>query len=112
MKKEYQERLRRRYYPSVRSALVRQGYKPLALKETDYKSCPDRICERYPETLACQGMSGDPCQFVFYRTSDRAYRVVTAQKLDADVRRRIWDLVVTGSAKPTPAQLKDIEQRR
>jgi hypothetical protein len=112
MKKEYQERLRRRYYPSVRSALIRQGYKPLTLKETDYKSCPDRICERYAETLACQGMSGDPCQFVFYRASDRTYRVVTAQKLDADVRRRIWDLVVTGSAKPTFTQLKDIEQRR
>lgn len=112
VKAEYQARLSRRYYPDVRSAMASQGYKPLALKETPYRSCPDQICERYPETLACQDASGDPCQFVFYRASDRAYRVVTVQRLDADARRRIWDLAVTGSAKPTPAQLKDIEQRR
>ena len=111
-KELYQERLRRRYYPSVRAALARQGYKPLALKEIAFSSCPDRICERHPETLACQSMAGDPCQFVFYRVSDRSYRMVNAQRLDADVRRRIWDLAVTGSAKPTPAQLKEIEQRR
>jgi hypothetical protein len=57
-------------------------------------------------------MVGDPCQFVFYRLSDRSYRVVNAQRLDVDARRRIWDMAVTGSAKPTPAQLKEIEQRR
>lgn len=111
VKAEYQARLSR-YYPGVRSTMAGQGYKPLALKETAYRSCPDQICERYPETLACQNVSGDPCQFVFYRASDRAYRVVTVQRQDADVRRRIWDLVVIGSAKPTPVQLKEIEQRR
>jgi hypothetical protein len=53
-----------------------------------------------------------PCQFVFYRASDRTYREVSLKRLDFDTKNRVWDLPVTGSAKPTPAQLKDIAARR
>lgn len=109
---EVQERLKRRYYPGVRAALAKQGYKPLALKETDYKSCPERICERYSEVLTCPAGPDGPCQFVFWRASDRSYRVVQVERIDAIERQRVWDLAVTGSAPPTPAQLKAIAARR
>ncbi len=100
-------------YATVRAQMAGQGYKPVKLKEgPTYWECPDRICEHYPEVLTCQDTLDKPCQFVFYRASDRAYRVVNLKRLDFDAKRRVWDLPVTGSAQPTPAQLKGIAARR
>ena len=108
------ERIQKRqllYYTDMRQKMIEAGYKPLALRHDGNESyCTRGLCKRFPEVFACAYMT--PCQFIFFRASDRKYRVVVAVRDDFTADNMAAEVLnFEKVAEPTEWQLRDIKGR-
>ena len=108
------ERIQKRqllYYTDMRQKMMEAGYKPLALRHDGNESyCTRGLCKRFPEVFACAYMT--PCQFIFFRASDRKYRVVVAVRDDFTADNMAAEVLnFEKVAEPTEWQLRDIKGR-
>ena len=112
--KEEVARIKKRqllFYADMRNQLLREGYKPLALRHgKDEAYCTLKLCERYPEVFACAQYA--PCRFIFFRASDKRYKVVEAHRDVSETSTPETDYVLlTEVVEPSYWQLRDIESR-
>lgn len=97
---------KRRPYGVVREEMIRLGWKPFRATHFDYDSyCSEGRCKRFPELLNCTGAGRLVCDFGFYKTNPKQYRIVITEG------RYPPDGMVDRIAKPGKYDMDDFRGR-